>query len=212
MDEALAKKLGGTPDYIVQRYVRSIAKQTKGPDGEKWDTIGGEFEMRVMLSPDADVMAAQDALHEFLAAAATRNLKAPMRALLDSEAPGKPIAPAPAPQPVLEAAEYVATPVPAPAPSQATPRAPERILDVGPDDTIQLKVTDNQKKMLLVKVGPFKKFGVTCFPEVAQTWSELDGWGGWQVAQPYFLQSLSISQVVIALKDGDKPDKVVAFR
>lgn len=199
MDKKTTEFLKGTVTKISVSYERKVS------DGN-YGSVGGTFYVEADLAPDADPDASMDALYEWNKAAAVRNLRASLEAVTP-KAPSVPQEHPGAPQGDL-------APKQAPAPVSAPPEATdgtERVMDISSQDTVQLKVTDKQQKLLLFKVKPFDKFGIRCWEEVADTWSELAGWQNWQVAQPYFVNSFNINQVVVAMK-GKNPDKVVAFR
>jgi hypothetical protein len=217
MDEETRKKLGGTVTKIAVSYERKVS------DGN-YGSVGGTFFVEADVAPDTNPDQSADALYEWVKAAAVRNLKASLDAVKPKEAPhpaedaGEPIAPAPAPRPAPAAPEQAPLPAPTPATTGGVPEGAQKVLDIAADDTVQLKVTDSQKKMLLFKVGIYKKHGITCWPEVAQTWSELADCWGWQVAQPYYVTSFGIRQIVVGMKQSTNdpskqvPDKVLVIR
>ena len=184
MDSKELAKLGGTVTKIGVSYSRKVS------DGN-YGSIGGDFLVEADLAAGTDPDRAMDAVYEYVKAAATRNLKPSFDAVkplatsasVPQEAAGSPAV-------VLEP-KHVPAPVPAPA-AQIPTGANERVLDVSAEDSVQYKVLDSGKKLLLFKVGPFKLHGIDCWPEVAATWSEIGDWTTWQPAQPFFVQDFGI--------------------
>lgn len=214
MDKEQLEKLGGTVTKISVFYDRKVS------DGN-YGSVGGQFGVEADLAPGADPERAMDAIYAYVKEAATRNLKPSFDAVKPKEAP--PAGPVPAPRTPQEgpgptlAPKHAPEHAPLPA-AQIPPGASERVLDVVAEDSVQYKVLDSGKKLLLFKVGPFKVHGIDCWPEIAATWSEIGDWTTWQVAQPFFVQDFGIRQIVVAMKpsksDPNKmtPDKVMAFR
>lgn len=215
MDSKELAKLGGTVTKISVFYARKIG------DGN-YGSVGGQFGVEADLASGADPDRAMDAVYAYVKEAATRNLKPSFDAVKPKDVPlpaARDVPQEPPGGPVAQN-EPKQAPLSAPAPSAQIPPNPtaERIFDIAADDTVQLKVADTGKKMLLFRVGPFKKHGITCWPEVAQARSELDGCWQWPVAQAYLVESLGIRQVVVSMKastnDSSKqvPDKVLVIR
>jgi len=214
MDAKELAKLGGTVTKISVFYDRKIS------DGN-YGSIGGQFGVEADLAAGADPDHAIDAIYAYVREAATRNLKPSFDAVKPAQAPlptsaSVPQEPVAGPPVVLEP-KHAPAPISAPA-APIQPGTNERVLDIVADDSVQYKVLDSGKKLLLFKVGPFKLHGIDCWPEVAATWSEIGDWTTWQPAQPFFVQDFGIRQIVVAMKpsknDPNKmtPDKVVAFR
>jgi len=214
MDAKELAKLGGTVTKISVFYDRKIS------DGN-YGSIGGQFGVEADLAAGADPDHAIDAIYAYVKEASTRNLKPSFDAVKPAQAPlptsaSVPQEPVAGPPVVLEP-KHAPAPISAPA-APIQPGTNERVLDIVADDSVQYKVLDSGKKLLLFKVGPFKLHGIDCWPEVAATWSEIGDWTTWQPAQPFFVQDFGIRQIVVAMKpsknDPNKmtPDKVVAFR
>ena len=215
MDSKELAKLGGTVTKISVFYDRKIS------DGN-YGSVGGQFGVEADLASGADPDRAMDAVYTYVKEAATRNLKPSFDAVKPKDVPlptSREVPQEATSGPVAQN-EPKQAPLPAPAPSAQIPLSPtgDRTFDIAADDTVQLKVADTGKKMLLLKVGPFKKHGITCWPEVAETRSELDGCWQWPVVQAYSVESLGIRQVVVSMKastnDPNKqvPDKVLVIR
>jgi hypothetical protein len=222
MDEQEAKKLQGTISKISAQYESKMWLSSNGDTGR---TVGGVFGFELNLSPGADAEEQMAALWAYLKACSVEALKPSMQAIQGAVKPKTTFAPPPAvapraapePQEATPEPKHAPEPVSAPA-AQIPAGAYERVLDVAADDTVQYKVLDSGKKLLLFKVGPFKLHGIDCWPEVAGTWSEIGDWTAWQPSQPLFVQDFGIRQIVVAMKpsknDPNKmtPDKVTAFR
>lgn len=218
MDTKAVTRLGGTITKIAVGYNRKLS------DGD-FGSVGGEFFVEMNLPPDADANLEADALFAWTKEAAVRNLKASLEAVRPKESGARSLPQAapsgpqgdlgaenePRPRPPAVAAS-------APAPVQGAPEGTERVLDIQADDTVQLGVNDRSgKKYLIFKVGPFKTWGIKCWPEVVHTWSELADWETWQVAALKPVSDFGIRSIVFVEKQSKTtgemtPDKVVAFR
>jgi hypothetical protein len=193
MDTETLAKIGATVTELTVAYSRKVWRDKVG-------SIGVDVGAKAQVAPNADPVAVENAVFEFVREAAQRNVGGQMQQIVHSAEEASPEQP----------------PLPPPVPA---PAAEVEIVTL--DAPTCAHVFDQGEDRLKVFGGKWKQWGVSAYPEVIAAYPQLAGWEKWPVCkigsrgaeiENRFALPGGFQKVQVEVNKEGKPLRVHGFR